>query len=126
MGGQRRKNLLILSLLAVAALALAATVVSARRDNDTVKLRAGDLVINDRGGFRPETLPKHHDAPIKIYGGGKVSTISGELPPILETLTFEFDKHGHVDTTGLEVCTAAKLQATTVPAARRTCPNAIV
>jgi hypothetical protein len=126
MTGHRRRNLLILGLLAVAALALAATVVSARRDNDTVKLQVGDLVINGRGGFRPETLPKHHDAPIKIYGGGKVSTISGELPPILETLTFEFDKHGHVDTTGLEVCTAAKLQATTVPAARRACPGAIV
>src|SRR6478735_7554427 len=122
----RRRNLLILGLLAVAALALAATVVSARRDNDTVRLQVGDLLINGRGGFRPETLPKHHDAPIKIYGGGKVSTISGELPPILETLTFEFDKHGHVDTTGLEVCTAGKLQATTVAAARQACPNAIV
>ncbi|MFP5387925.1 MAG: hypothetical protein ACLGG5_01315, partial [Thermoleophilia bacterium] len=122
----RRRDLFILSLLAVAALALAATVVSARRDNDTVKLRVGDLLINGRGGFRPETLPKHHDAPIEIYGGGKVSTISGELPPILETLTFEFDKHGHVDTTGLEVCTAGKLQATDVPAARRACPGAIV
>src|SRR3954452_3012619 len=126
MSRRRRRNLFVFSLLAVAALALAATVVSARRDNDSVELRAGDLLIKGRGGVRPETLPRRHDAPIKIYGGGKVSTISGEIPPILEKLTFEFDKHGHVDTTGLEVCTAGKLQATTVPAARRACPNAIV
>ena len=118
-------KLFALGLLAVAALVLAATA-GAVRDVEKVELRAGDLLIVGRGGFKPETLPKHHDAPIKIYGGGKVSTISGELPPILDTLEFEFDKHGHVDTTGIEVCTAGKLQATTVPAARKNCPNAIV
>jgi hypothetical protein len=120
-----RGRLAALALLVLAALALAATA-SAVRDNDTVKLRAGDLLIVGHGGFRPEALPKHHDAPITIYGGGKLSTVSGELPPILDTITFEFDKHGSVDTTGLEVCTAGKLQATDVPAARRACPEAIV
>jgi hypothetical protein len=109
--------------LAVAALAAAA---SAVRSNDRVELRAGDLIIVGYGGFRPQTLPKHRDAPIAVYGGGKLSTVSGEIPPILEKLTFEFDRHGHVDTTGLAVCTAGKLQATDVPAARRACPGAIV
>jgi hypothetical protein len=89
-------------------------------------LEAGDLVLDAEGGFAPKSLPKHEDAPIKIYGGGKASTKSGELPPIVETLDIEFDRHGHVDTKGLEVCTAAKLQSTTVPAARRACPQAIV
>ncbi len=122
---RRRKNLLALSVIGLVVLALAVGA-EARRDNDKVKLIAGDLIIEGRGGFRPETLPRYHDAPILIYGGGKLSTKSGELPPILETLTFEFDRHGSVDTTGLEVCTAGKLQATTVPAARKACPNAIV
>jgi hypothetical protein len=103
-----------------------AGIAGAVRDNDRVELRAGDLLIVGHGGFRPETLPRHEDAPILIYGGGKLSTVSGELPPILETLTFEFDRHGSVDTTGLAVCTAGKLQATDVPAARRACPGAIV
>jgi hypothetical protein len=120
-----RRKLAVVGLLALVALALAATA-GAVRDVEKVELRAGDLLIVGRGGFKPETLPKHRDAPIKIYGGGKVSTVSGELPPILDTLEFEFDKHGHVDTTGIEVCTAGKLQATTVAAARKNCPNAIV
>jgi hypothetical protein len=89
-------------------------------------LEAGNLVLNAEGGFAPTKLPKHEDAPIKIYGGGKASTKSGELPPIVDTLTIEFDRHGHVDTQGLEVCTAAKLQSTDVPRARKACPNAIV
>ncbi|HEU4736642.1 MAG TPA: hypothetical protein VFS48_06425 [Solirubrobacterales bacterium] len=121
----RSRKLAAAGLLVLAALALAATA-GAVRDIEKVELRAGDLLIVGRGGFKPETLPKHRDAPIKIYGGGKVSTISGELPPILDTIEFEFDRHGHVDTTGIEVCTAGKLQATDVPAARKQCPNAIV
>ncbi|HEX3609541.1 MAG TPA: hypothetical protein VHU14_07745 [Solirubrobacterales bacterium] len=116
---------LVISLLSLAVLAAAGTAI-AKHGSDRVELRAGNLIIIGHGGFKPETLPRTHDAPITIYGGGKLSTVSGEVPPILEKLTFEFDKHGHVDTTGLEVCTAGKLQATDVPAARRACPNAIV
>jgi len=93
---------------------------------EKVELRAGDLLIVGHGGFRPETLPKHHDAPIELYGGGKLSTISGELPPILNEITFEFDRHGSVDTTGLAVCKRSQLVATDVPAARRACGDAIV
>ncbi len=124
-GPRLKRKALILVALAVASLGLAATA-SAVRDINRVEVRAGDLLLVGNGGFRPETLPKHRDAPITIYGGGKISTISGELPPVLETLTFEFDRHGSVDTTGLAVCTARKLQATNVPAARRACPNSIV
>ena len=89
-------------------------------------LEAGDLVVNANGGFAPTKLPKTEDAPIKIYGGGKASTKSGELPPIVETLELEFDRHGHVETKGLEVCQSGKLQSTNVPQARKACPNAIV
>ena len=125
MGVRVKKGLWVPALLVLFVFALAG-IASAVRSNDRVELRAGDLIIIGHGGFRPETLPRTHDAPITIYGGGKLSTVSGEVPPILETLAFEFDRHGHVDTTGLEVCTAGKLQATTVAAARKACPNAIV
>lgn len=109
----------------LAFLAVAATA-GAVKKIERVELRAGDLVIIGNGGFRPETLPKHHDAPIELYGGGKLSTVSGALPPILNEITFEFDRHGSVDTTGLAVCRRAQLVATDVPAARRACGDAIV
>ena len=91
-----------------------------------IKFRGGDLVITANGGFTPTALPKYRDAPITLYGGGKISTVSGKLPPILEKLALEFDRHGSVQTTGLPVCTGGRLEATTVPAARRNCPGAIV
>ncbi len=89
-------------------------------------IQVGDVILNADGGFTPTTLPRHTDAPITIHGGGKVTTASGELPPIVKTLTIEYDKHGSVQTAGLPVCTAGKLQSTTVAAARRACPGAIV
>lgn len=95
-------------------------------DVTKVHLQAGNLVVDGEGGFTPTTLPKNVNAPITLYGKGKISTIDGNLPPVLKTIEFEFDKHGAVDTTGLPKCSAAKLQATTVAVARKLCPGAIV
>jgi hypothetical protein len=89
-------------------------------------LRAGNLIVEAEGGFTPTALPKRTDAPITIFGEGKASTVSGELPPIVKTLDIEFDRHGHLETQGLEVCSVQKLRATTVPKARKACPGAIV
>lgn len=120
-----KKRILMGAGVVVLLLAMAATA-GAVRKVEKVHLQAGDILIDGFGGFRPETLPKNKDAPIEIYGGGKLSTVSGDLPPILDELNFEFDEHGSVVTKGLAVCTKSKLIATGVPAARRACGDAIV
>jgi hypothetical protein len=112
-----RRALLIALPLAIA---LAAAQASA------IELRAGEIIIHADGGFAPKALPKHEDAPITLHGGGSISTTTGAPPPILETIEIEFDRHGSVETSGLEICTVARLRATTVAQARRNCPNAIV
>ena len=91
-----------------------------------VRIQAGNLLVVGEGGFTPSALPKNVDAPITIFGKGHLGTVDGTLPPILKTIEFEFDKHDSVQTAGLPVCTSAKLQATTVPQARKICPGAIV
>lgn len=111
---------------ALVGLLVVAATAGAVRKVEKVHIRAGDLVLDGYGGFRPETLPRNRNAPIVLYGGGKISTVSGELPPILDKLIFEFDRHGAVETKGLPVCTKGKLIATDVPAARRNCRGAIV
>lgn len=93
---------------------------------DAIKLRVGNIVITGDGGFTPTTLPKHEDAPIKLFGHGKFSTTDGTRPSPLRTLTLEFDKHGSVETRGLQKCTMAKLVATTTKVARKLCSDAIV
>ncbi len=109
----------IATLLALTLLLLAATAYA-------LELRAADIVIQADGGFSPKALPRHEDAPITLHGGGSISTVSGALPPILRTLTIEFDRHGSVQTEGLPVCTKGKLVATTTAQARRNCAGAIV
>ncbi len=112
--------------VAVALLSIGVASALAIKSVTKIHLQAGNLIVDGEGGFTPTKLPKNVNAPITIFGKGKLSTVDGELPPVIETLQFEFDKHGAVDTTGLPKCTAAKLQATTVPQARKLCPGAIV
>ena len=106
-----------LTFLALGAFAAVAT---------ALRLQIGNIVVEAEGGFSPRALPKHENAPITLHGGGKLSTVSGELPPILKTITILFDRHGSVETTGLERCTMAKLAATDTKRARAACPNAII
>ncbi len=89
-------------------------------------IRVGDIILSAEGGFSPTRLPKHENAPITIHGGGDVKTVSGALPPVLEEINVEFDRHGSVETTGLPICTERKLEATTSKGARHVCPGAIV
>jgi hypothetical protein len=91
-----------------------------------LRLTIGNVVVVTDGGFTPTTLPKQHYAPIKLHGYGKIATADGTTPPILETLTLWFDKHGEVVTKGLPICTQGKLQATTPAVARKNCSGAIV
>jgi hypothetical protein len=91
-----------------------------------IRLQVGNIVVTTDGGFTPTTLPKKGYAPIKLHGFGKIDTADGSLPPILETVTIWFDKHGAVETRGLPTCTPGKLAATTTKQARKLCPGAIV
>ncbi len=121
MGRSKKAIVLGFALLLVFAASAAAI-----RFNEKIELQVGNLVLTGRGGFTPEALPKRHNAPIILHGAGHVSTLDGQLPPILEKVIAEFDRHGALDTTGLGVCTVQKLQATTVARARRVCADAIV
>jgi hypothetical protein len=115
-----RKTLLRANVLAVV------VVLAATASAFAIVLKASNLVVTTDGGFSPTTLPKHGFAPIKLHGFGKISTEDGSLPPILETVTIWFDKHGEVETRGLPTCTPGKLAATTTPQARKLCPGSIV
>jgi hypothetical protein len=112
--------------IALAVALVAASSALAIKEVTKVRLQAGNLLIIGEGGFSPRILPRNVDAPIALFGKGHLDTVDGTLPPILETIEFEFDRHGSVDTTGLPKCSAAKLQSTTVLQARKLCPGAIV
>lgn len=115
------RKTLLRTLIAVGAVALVGAGIA-----QAITLRVGNIVVTGDGGFTPTTLPKHRDAPIKLYGHSKFSTVDGTRPSPLRRLVLEFDKHGAVETRGLPKCTRKKLIATTVKAARRNCRGSIV
>jgi hypothetical protein len=115
-----RKNVLRTSVLAVIALLMLSGAAAA------IVLKEGTIEVIAEGGFTPTTLPKHETAPITLHGEGKIGTTDGSLPPILQTLTVWFDKHGAVVTKGLPYCTKGKLAATTTATARKVCAGSIV
>lgn len=122
----RGRAIRTLAVAAAAVVLVMAGTALAVRAVTKIRIQAGNIVVTGEGGFTPTALPRNVDAPITLFGNGKISTADGELPPVLKTIQFEFDKHGSVQTVGLAVCTAAKLQATTVPQARQLCPGSIV
>lgn len=91
-----------------------------------ITLRAGNLIAQGDGGFAPKALPRDHDAPIKLFGHGRLHTLDGTRPSPLRHAVIELDKHGHAETRGLETCTQRKLIATNTKQAREKCPGAIV
>ena len=115
------RKALLRTLVVAAALALLGVGIA-----QALTLRIGNIVITGDGGFSPTTLPKHENAPIKLFGHAKFSTTDGTRPSPLRRLVLEFDKHGAVETRGLEKCSMAKLVATTTKVARELCPDAIV
>ena len=110
------------SIVAVAAAALLLAVTSA----PATQFRAGNLIINTDFDIVPKVLPKVDDVPVKLAGWGKLRMIDGSYPPAAKFLEAEFERSGHVETRGLPKCPIGRLEATTPPAARRACPDAIV
>ena len=115
----KRRKLVVVALAALAILVIGGSA-------EAIKLRAGNIIVYAEGGFSPTKLPRFENAPITIRGSVKIDTVNGELPPILETIVVEYDRHGALDTTGLPVCRPGQLEATTVEQARKSCKGAIV
>lgn len=112
-------------LLGMGALLAAATVLLAGSAG-AATVRVGTLVLHADGGFTPQLLPKRAFAPIRFQGYGDISTTDGSQPPALQHSKLEFDRDGHLNTTGLPVCPPAKLEGATPKQARHRCGGAIV
>ncbi len=114
-----RRRLVIAALLAFAAL-LGAGVADAELS------QKGNLRISFDGGFSPTSLPRDRPAPVKIAVDGEISTTDGTHPPALSRIEFALNRHGHLSTVGLPVCSSPRLQSTTTETALERCRPALV
>lgn len=111
-------------LMATGALLATASLLAGAAGAATV--RVGKLVLHADGGFEPRLLPKHTYAPIHFQGYGQIKTTDGSTPPPLQHVVLEFDRDGHLTTTGLPTCPASELEGATTEQARRRCRSAVV
>jgi hypothetical protein len=114
-----RRLRIALSLAALVALVACASAYAIRAE-------IGKTVISATAEMQPRELPAKGGAPVTLSTTTRIGTKDGSLPPALESLTFELDKNGFVETKGLPTCTMAKLEGTTPQQARSRCGKALV
>lgn len=91
-----------------------------------ITAEVGPVWISATATLKPRELPPHGNRPVFLTTVTRVGSHDGSTPPTLQTLLFELDKNGTIDTKGLPTCSAAKLEGTIPAQARKRCGGALV
>jgi hypothetical protein len=86
----------------------------------------GNLTVAVEGKLRPSSLPREGVAPVRVSVASKIHTTDETQPPRLRQLRIEINRHGQLETTGLPVCTAGRIQTATSGRALSACRKALV
>jgi hypothetical protein len=86
----------------------------------------GPVAVSATATLKPRELPARGNAPVFLNSITRVATKDGSTPPTLQTLLFQLDRNGTIDTKGLPTCSTAKLEGTTPDQARKRCAGALV
>jgi hypothetical protein len=114
--GRLRKTAILAAVLALAACATAYAITA----------EVGSVWISATATLKPRELPARGNAPVFLKTVTRVGTRDGSTPPTLQSLVFQLDRNGTIDTKALPRCTNAKLEGTTPAAARKRCAGALV
>jgi hypothetical protein len=104
----------LLALLAFAASASAAVV------------QEGDLRITVLSQVAPFKLPRTGAAPISVFVAGHIATRTGEVPPQLQKLTIDVNRHGLLQSEGLPTCALDQIKTASDQRALANCGDAVV
>lgn len=88
--------------------------------------QVGRLRVSVVGNLAPRKLPRSGLAPIAVRVGGRISTTDQTLPPQLQALTIEINRHGRLDGSGLPVCPLADIQPASTKRALAACRPSLV
>jgi hypothetical protein len=91
-----------------------------------ITAEVGPVWVSATATLKPRQLPAHGNRPVFLTSVTRVGTHDGSTPPTLQTLIFQLDRNGTVDTKGLPTCATAKLEKTTTAQAVKRCGGALV
>jgi hypothetical protein len=94
---------------------------------------AAAVVIQDRGvritvlsQVLPYKLPRDKPAPIAMFVAGHLAAVDGGIPPQLERLRIQVNRHGLLQSRGLPVCYPRQVQPATTARALANCGQALI
>ncbi len=93
--------------------------------NATV-IQQGNLRITVLSQVQPYKLPRTGTAPIAVFVSGHLDAPKGGIPPQLQKMTVEVNKHGLLRSEGLPTCPLKALQPASSERAMASCGDAVI
>jgi len=91
-----------------------------------ISVQSGNLRISVFAQLKPYKLPRTETAPIAVSVAGHLQSVTGGVPPQLQSMKIEVNRHGLLQSKGLPTCPPRKLIASSSAKAREECPDALV
>lgn len=91
-----------------------------------VTVRQGAIQITALAQVKPNKLPRHGTAPIAVFIAGHLQSADGGIPPQLQQLKIDVNRHGLLQSEGLPVCRPTQLEASTTERALAACGDALI
>jgi hypothetical protein len=86
----------------------------------------GGLRVTVLAQIEPEKLPQDKPAPIAIFIAGHLESSNGGIPPQLQSLRIEVNRHGLLQSAGLPVCQVPEVQPASTQRALARCKQALI
>jgi hypothetical protein len=91
-----------------------------------VTVQSGLVRITVLSQVMPYKLPRGRPAPIAVFVAGHLAAVNGGIPPQLERLRIEVNRHGLLQSRGLPVCHPHEVQPATTARALANCGPALI
>jgi len=89
-------------------------------------VQEGNVRITVLSQILPYKLPRRGTAPIAVFVSGHLSEPHGGIPPQLQEMTVEVNKHGLLQSKGLPTCPLRMLQPASSERALASCSDALI
>jgi hypothetical protein len=91
-----------------------------------VTLQQGGLRITVLAQVKPNKLPRERPAPIAVFVAGHLESSKGGIPPQLQEMRIQVNRHGLLQSKGLSVCEVPQVQPATTQRALSQCSDALI
>jgi hypothetical protein len=91
-----------------------------------VTVRQGGIQITALAQVKPNKLPRRGTAPIAVFIAGHLQSAEGGIPPQLQKLTIDVNRHGLLQSKGLAVCRIPEVQPASTQRALADCGDALI